>query len=78
MRKIHFEFGINTLSAAVKAFNVNNPRDGGQSITIKSYVSLTDANAFFNIVSREQRKLVLLQHQLVELLQAPQIGFQAL
>ena len=28
--------GINTLSDAVNAFNVTNPKDGGQSINIKS------------------------------------------
>ena len=41
-------------SAAVRAFTVNRPSDGGQSRRTKSYrPSLIGSNAFFSLLSRE-------------------------
>ena len=42
-----------TESAAVSAFSVNKPREGAQSIMIKSYLSFIKCKASFNFVSRE-------------------------
>ena len=41
------------VSAAVREFNVRSPRDGGQSIKIKSYLSLILSIAAFILVSLE-------------------------
>ena len=44
--------GINTLSAAPKAFVVKIPSEGGQSIKIKSNLSRTLSNSSFNLNTR--------------------------
>ena len=44
--------GTTTLSAAVNALTVINPKEGEQSITIKSYSSLMGAKIFFKTLSR--------------------------
>ena len=43
--------GTTTLSAATRAFTVIRPREGEQSITIKSYWSFTGYKTFFKIIS---------------------------
>ena len=49
---------MSTESAAVSAFSVRSPSDGGQSMTIKSYVRRARASAFLRTRSRSNRSII--------------------